>query len=156
MKNVWLAVIGLTAIGYGCGPHLAETPYGDKEMEWKGYVNSAYSSWTPPQTIPPVQVGNMPPSGERPDVAPVKETAPQLPPLPALQPLPPLPPLPPVATTPSVPEQTYVVQPNDSFWKIAKKVYNDGDKWPRIKDANLEVLGKKKLQPGMKLRIPAL
>jgi len=55
MKNVWLAVIGLAVIGYGCGPRLAETPYGQKELEWKEYLGQAYPSWEAPQTVPPVE-----------------------------------------------------------------------------------------------------
>lgn len=163
MKNIWLAVLALAAIGYGCGPRLAETPYGQKEMEWKDYVGSAYPSWAPPQTVPPIQLGNTPPpSLSQPDTGlnngvPTASTA-ATPALPALPPLEALPPLPPLKSTPAVlaVEQTYVVQPNDSFWKIAKKFYNDGDKWQRIKDANQDVLHGRKLQPRMKLRIPAL
>jgi len=100
MKNVWLAVIGLAVIGYGCGPQLAQTPYGEKETQWKEYISSAYPSWQPPQTVPPVesivpQPGQAGESSntsypEAQDLTPVSggnsSTAPGLKPLPALAP----------------------------------------------------------------------
>jgi nucleoid-associated protein YgaU len=62
----------------------------------------------------------------------------------------------PVVAQPSQPEQTYVVQPGDSMRSIAQQVYGDASLWPRIYDANRDVIGPDPdaLQPGMRLRIP--
>jgi nucleoid-associated protein YgaU len=51
--------------------------------------------------------------------------------------------------------KTYVVEKNDTLWKISKKFYQDGRKWKKIKAANSDVLkGSDKVLPGMSLRIP--
>lgn len=51
----------------------------------------------------------------------------------------------------------HVVQPGDTLSGIAKKHYGRSGDWPRILDANREVLGDDagNLRPGMRLRIPA-
>ena len=61
-----------------------------------------------------------------------------------------------VTTAPGQPEQTYVVQPGDSMRSIAQQVYGDASLWPRIYDANRDVIGPDPdaLQVGMRLRIP--
>jgi len=61
-----------------------------------------------------------------------------------------------VATSPGQPEQTYVVQLGDSMRSIAQQVYGDASLWPRIYDANRDVIGPDPdaLQVGMRLRIP--
>ncbi|MCX7703835.1 MAG: LysM peptidoglycan-binding domain-containing protein [Planctomycetota bacterium] len=51
--------------------------------------------------------------------------------------------------------KTYVVEKNDSYWLIAKKVYGDGSKWKRIYDANRDICPRPDdLHPGLKLTIP--
>jgi LysM repeat protein len=43
--------------------------------------------------------------------------------------------------------RTYVVQPGDSVYRIAERVYGDSEQWKRIRDANKDRLG-----PGNQLR----
>lgn len=63
-------------------------------------------------------------------------------------------PSPQVAASPSASE--YVVQPGDTLRSIARDEYGDADQWPRIYDANREVIGTDPdtLQAGTRLRIP--
>lgn len=69
------------------------------------------------------------------------------------QPLRPTPTLP--ASTPSAAteEQTYIVQPGDSLWTIAHKVYGNGAKYPLIAQAN-NLTATTRLRTGMVLKIP--
>lgn len=56
------------------------------------------------------------------------------------------------ATTPA---RTYTVSGGDSLSKIAKKFYNDSNQWPRIFDANRDILSNPdRISPGQHLRIP--
>ena len=49
----------------------------------------------------------------------------------------------------------YVVVSGDSLSKIAKREYGDANAWPRIFEANKDVLkDPNKIFPGQKLRIP--
>ncbi len=49
----------------------------------------------------------------------------------------------------------YTVQKGDSLWKIAKTLLGDGNKWPKIFEANKEVIKNPDLiYPGQQLRIP--
>ena len=51
--------------------------------------------------------------------------------------------------------QTYVVVAGDSLSKIAKHFYGDGNKWPRIHEANRDQISNPDLiHPGQKLTIP--
>ena len=51
--------------------------------------------------------------------------------------------------------RTYTVQKGDSLWKIAKQFYGKGSAWPRIHEANKELITNPDLiQPGWTLRIP--
>ena len=62
----------------------------------------------------------------------------------------------PTVEAPSAPT-TYTVQKNDTLEKIAKKVYGDTKRWPKIYKANREVIkNPNKLYPGQRLTIPAL
>jgi len=60
----------------------------------------------------------------------------------------------------SAPEQTsevqfYEIQKGDSLWKIAKSFYGNGNDYPRIFEANKEVIKDPDLIfPGQKIRIP--
>lgn len=60
----------------------------------------------------------------------------------------------------SAPEQTsevqfYEIQKGDSLWKIAKNFYGNGNDYPKIFDANKEVIKDPDLIfPGQKIRIP--
>lgn len=50
-------------------------------------------------------------------------------------------------------EQTYIVQPGDSLWIIAQKVYGNGAKYPLIAQAN-DITTTTRLRTGMVLKIP--
>ena len=52
-------------------------------------------------------------------------------------------------------ERTYVVVSGDTLSKIAKREYGDGNKWPKIYQANKDILkDPDHIYPGQKLRIP--
>ncbi|MEJ2533989.1 MAG: LysM peptidoglycan-binding domain-containing protein [Gammaproteobacteria bacterium] len=51
--------------------------------------------------------------------------------------------------------RTYEVQPGDSLWKIAAEVYGNGAEYPKIFEANRDILDDPDLiRPGQVLRIP--
>jgi nucleoid-associated protein YgaU len=52
--------------------------------------------------------------------------------------------------------KTYTVKKGDCLWKIAKKYYGTGTKWPTIYKSNKKVIGKNPnlIYPGQKLVIP--
>jgi nucleoid-associated protein YgaU len=51
--------------------------------------------------------------------------------------------------------RTYVVVSGDSLSKIAKREYGDAQKWPKIYDANRNLIKDPDLiYPGQELRIP--
>ena len=53
-------------------------------------------------------------------------------------------------------EQTYVVVSGDSLSKIAKRFYGDATKWPRIHEANRDLIKNPDLiHPGQRLKIPS-
>jgi nucleoid-associated protein YgaU len=163
MKSyICLTVLALLIAVAGCAPRLAQTPLGAEEKRWEDYIKKSYPAWKAPQTTPPV-VGET--------EAPALDTAPKTAALEAL----------PVesanttvieditvkdpkgnvssetVTTLDITEKNrvYVVQKNDTLWKIAKKLYNDGTQWKKIQAANDDVLkGSSKVIPGMTLRIP--
>ena len=55
----------------------------------------------------------------------------------------------------STAEKVYVVVAGDSLSKIAKREYGNANDWPRIFEANKDVLkDPNKIFPGQKLRIP--
>lgn len=56
-------------------------------------------------------------------------------------------------TTPA----TYTVKSGDTLWKIAQRVYSDGDKWRKIYDANKKAVGPNPnaLKVGVTLAIPS-
>lgn len=52
-------------------------------------------------------------------------------------------------------ERSYVVASGDSLSKIAKREYGDASKWPKIYDANRDIIKDPNLiHPGQKLKIP--
>lgn len=58
-------------------------------------------------------------------------------------------------TPPRSEERTYVVVSGDSLSKIAKREYGDSTKWPRIYEANADIIkDPDHIHPGQKLRIP--
>lgn len=53
--------------------------------------------------------------------------------------------------------KTYEVVSGDSLSKIAKREYGNASEWPRIYEANRDILDDpNKIRPGQKLKIPAL
>jgi nucleoid-associated protein YgaU len=51
--------------------------------------------------------------------------------------------------------RSYVVQPGDSLWKIAKRFYGNGNDWPKIHEANRsQIANPDVIEPGQKLVIP--
>lgn len=51
--------------------------------------------------------------------------------------------------------KVYTVVSGDSLSKIAKREYGDANAWPRIFEANRDVIkDPDKIQPGWKLKIP--
>jgi nucleoid-associated protein YgaU len=65
----------------------------------------------------------------------------------------------PIAQAPSASverTQEYVVEAGDTMRSIAQQVYGDPELWPRIYDANRDVIGPDpdNLQVGMRLKIP--
>ena len=53
----------------------------------------------------------------------------------------------PVAAPVTAATRTYVVQPGDSVYRIAERVYGDAEQWKKIRDANKDHLG-----PGNQVR----
>jgi LysM domain len=159
--------ISLTALAVlitvvGCGPRLAETPLGTEEKRWEGYIKKSYPAWKRPQTVPPAnrkgkiespatevipaELDSLPTIKQEAvvieDVV-VKDKKGKI--------------LSETVTTVDAEEnfKVYVVQKNDTLWKISKKLYKDGRKWKTIKAANEDVLkGSDRVLPGMTLRIP--
>lgn len=62
----------------------------------------------------------------------------------------------PATSAPSITTgRTYVVVSGDSLSKIAKREYGDADKWPKIYEANRNLIKNPDLiYPGQELRIP--
>ena len=164
---------------FGCAPQLAQKPMGEEEIRWEKYVKKNYSSWTPPQTIPPDKILNPTPvdKGEvvlTPGGATTGDATAA--PAPAVAPEGAVIESTPATATPDAPvltddksaaapkalapeaapagkTETYTVVKNDSLGKIAKKFKTTTAK---IKAANQKVLkGTDRIIPGMKLQIPA-
>lgn len=149
----------------GCAPRLAETPLGKEEKRWEAYIKKSYPAWKPPQTVPPATGANgktespavkFDAGGSPAEVLPAG-TADKLTPEAAVTDRKSVPAD--AVTTIDIKEKSrvYVVQKNDTLWKISKKFYNDGAKWKQIQAANAAVLkGSDKVHPGMTLEIPQL
>jgi len=58
------------------------------------------------------------------------------------------------APAPAAGEQSHVIVKGDTFWDLAEKYYNDGQKWTLIRDANPEAK-ERDLTIGETLKIPA-
>ncbi|MDD3119096.1 MAG: LysM peptidoglycan-binding domain-containing protein [Victivallales bacterium] len=168
MNKVWLAALGFALLGYGCGPQLAQSPYGQKETRWEGYVKKSYPSWTPAKTIPPVeQQSEVVPAAPVPENPPVK-AAPAMTAVPAEAPSiqtfdekmsEPEPELStPIAAAPVKEEpESYTVGKGDTLGGIARKFYGKASKWRVILDANKDkVTNPNKLRVGTVLVIPVL
>jgi nucleoid-associated protein YgaU len=150
---------------------LATKPLGSEEVRWEKYVKSNYTSWTPPQPIPPDKILNPTPydKGEivldSSNAAPEASVAPESVPgqdstVVEVAPATTAPAIvedksvvvAPEAAAPAGKFETYTVVKNDSISKIAKKLKSSTSK---IKEANQEILkGSDRIIPGMKLQIP--
>jgi len=63
--------------------------------------------------------------------------------------------LPPLPEPKEKQSRVYIVQKNDSFWKIAYKVWGKGSEWKKIWEANRDICPRpNSLRPGLKLMIP--
>jgi len=165
MKSyICLTALALLTIATGCAPRLAETPLGTEEKRWEGYIKKSYPAWKAPQTITPMDMKGKIES----PAAEIGSSKNELKTLPSVideavviedvvvkdkkgkvlsE----------TITTVDAKEnfKVYVVQKNDTLWKISKKLYEDGAKWKKIQAANKDVLkGSDKVLPGMTLRIP--
>jgi len=162
MKSyICLSALALLITVAGCAPRLAETPLGPEETRWQEYIKKSYPAWERPQTIPPEKIKGTIESPAT-EVIPAELEA-----------------LPEVKEKEVVKEfvvednkgkvlsetvktvdekdkfKAYVVQKNDTLWSISKKLYQDGRKWKKIKDANADILkDSNTVLPGMTLRIP--
>ncbi len=56
---------------------------------------------------------------------------------------------------PKAPERIYTVKKGDSLSKIAKQVYGDAKQWPKIHEANRDIIDNPDLiHPGQVLKLP--
>ena len=60
MNKIMMAA-GAAALLAGCGPELAEVPYGSKEAHWQETLRQNYSGYEAPRTAPPAIVDNVSP-----------------------------------------------------------------------------------------------
>ncbi len=168
MRLFYFMACVLLVGSFGCSPQLAQKPLGEEEIRWEKYVKKNYTSWTPPQTIPPDKILNPTPvdKGEvvlTPGGATTEESTPAVAPEAAV--IESTPAATPVladdktldntkaaADVPAGKMETYTVVKNDSISQIAKKFKTSTAK---IKEANQKVLkGTDRIIPGMKLQIP--
>ncbi len=163
MKSyICLSALALLIAVAGCAPRLAETPLGTEEKRWEDYIKKSYPAWKRPQTIPPEKIKGTIESPAT-DVIPAELDA--LPEVKKEE----------VVIKDVVVEdkkgkvlsdkvtavdekedfKAYVVQKNDTLWSISQKLYKDGRKWKKIRDANADLLkDSNRVFPGMTLRVP--
>lgn len=173
MKSFYFMACVLLAGTFGCAPQLATKPLGSEEVRWEKYVKSNYSSWTPPQPIPPDKILHPTPYDKGEIVLDTSNAAPEASATPGTAAVPgdsTVVEVAPVTAAPAIVEdktveaapvapaesagkfETYTVVKNDSISKIAKKFKSSTSK---IKEANQQVLkGSDRIIPGMKLQIP--
>jgi len=60
MNKIMMAA-GAAVLLAGCGPELAEVPYGSKEARWQETLRENYSGYEAPRTAPPAIVDNVSP-----------------------------------------------------------------------------------------------
>lgn len=142
-KSLLLLVVSFTAVlFFGCSsPKLEQTPYGQDELRWEGFIKSNYTGWDAPQSVPPAATEEPLSSAD----------IPALPPLPELEP----------TGVPAPPQleqkmaETYTVSKGDTLWSISKKFYGQGGKWQLILDANRDKISDpNKLKAGTVINIP--
>jgi len=122
----------------------------------KGDVGPGNRGYVIPEE-PPVPGAPMATSTTRPSGGEVVTPAPATPL--AFEELPPVEPLTPRVAVPKAPSapSVYTVQKGDTLEKIAKKVYGDAKRWPKIYQANRHLLkDANRVYPGQVLTIPDL
>lgn len=63
----------------------------------------------------------------------------------------------PVEVSATIEGEGYVVQAGDTLWSIAVRTYQDGYQWPRLYDANSDIISNpSSLEVGMNLRLPQI
>lgn len=180
MKKIILSmtVLGIAGLIPACAPQGAQQPLPPEQEYWAKSFESCYPSWQRPKVVAPytpvpqselagtyephrdviatvshepVAVAQPPAIIKEEVIVPVAIVPVQTPavviPAPAV--------VGPTIKNPSIlKDGKYQVQANDSFWKIAVKVYGNGTLAKKIQEANPEVAQKKYLRPGSWLIIP--
>ena len=145
MKRILsIATVCMTVVlFFGCrSPELEQTPYGQDELRWEGFIKSNYNGWDAPQSVPPSAMDEPLSSAD----------IPALPPLPELDST--------TMPTPPPPAEkkeadSYTVSKGDTLWSISKKFYGQGEKWQLILEANKDKIpDPNKLKAGMVISIP--
>ena len=166
MKNLLIiAALGLSVVlTSGCrNPELAQSPLGDKELTWKGYIMKSYPNFEEPTMMTPVQekvLQNQSGAATTVEPEPVQAESVELKPEPIASGMEsPEKPEPVVEQTavsaPAAKMQFYTVKKGDTLSKIAKKYYGRKSKWKVIFDANRDVISNKdRIMPGTELKIP--
>ncbi len=159
MKSyICLTALALLIAASGCAPRLAETPLGTEEKRWEAYITKSYPAWKAPQTVPPLDTKGKiesPAADVEESLPAVKDELKLVEDTPVVDQKGKL--LPETAAAVDSKEnfQIYVVQKNDTLWKISRKFYKDGTKWKKIQAENNVVLkGSDQVHPGITLRIP--
>ena len=162
------AVLAMLA---GCGPKLAQVPYGSEEARWQKTLRDNYSGYEAPRTAPPAIRDNVserlleeeqmrknvqdpapaPSVAENPAAADPAKMVDNAAERQAVREPEPLPPADPKAA------DEYEVKPGDTLGGIARKVYGDARRSDVIVRANPALKGNPNfLKPGMKLVIPKI
>lgn len=159
MKSyICLTAMALLIAAAGCAPRLAETPLGSEEKRWEIYIKKSYPAWKAPQTIPPEDTAGKiesPATTIEEPLPTVKDELKLVEDVIVVDKKGKI--LSETQTTLEIKEkfQIYVVQKNDTLWKISAKFYKDGRQWEKIQTVNNVVLkGSDQVRPGMTLRIP--
>ena len=181
MNKITIAVgVGAAAVFLtGCGPEMAQVPYGSEEARWQKTLRENYSGYEAPRTAPPAIRDNVSerlleeeqmrrnaqgasnsaaPAADNPtdDPARVVDNAAERPAVAEQQPPQPAPAAAP-ADDPAAAEGTYVVKSGDTLGAIAQKFYGDARRSDVIVRANPALRKNPNfLKPGMKLVIPKI
>lgn len=172
------AVLAMLA---GCGPKLAQVPYGSEEARWQKTLRDNYSGYEAPRTAPPAirdnvserlleeeqmrknaqDPGSAAPAANDPavadDPARMVDNAAERPAVREPEPLPPAGAKAPDAKAPDAKAAgEYEVKPGDTLGGIARSVYGDARRSDVIVRANPALKDPNFLKPGMKLVIPKI
>ncbi len=159
----------LTILLSGCAPELDQTGLSPEEQAWAANIKANYGAWQPPESVPrSVRRDDLPETPANNDgnnEIPAAADAPVTTPVAANKDVPAVEPVTPAdapangeaADAPAgkeIPEE-YVVVEKDTLGGIAHKFYGKASVWPKIQEANADLLkGKTLIRPGMKLKLP--